>query len=406
MSKITRNTGMVSGSKRISKLGISILRFLVQPRKTKDVESKFKISNKIACNMVYSYYLTGLLERKGKGIYVNSEKGKNYLSIYKQEKEIDRLIITSVTNNLSTNNIQRKIKKKFDIDLSEHAINIRVSRLKKKSKIISTDRNTLRKKERGKNYGLIKIPKNFSEDLADIVALLLSDGEVRDNGVISFTNTDDVLIRHFKGQMKKVFGIVHFYEHKQEFNGRKWTNISFCSIDIRDYLKSLTPSYSSISDETKIPDFILKSSNRIIKTFLESFVSCDGGITVSVFYDKNKKKYIINKSIFFAIANKTLKNQMAFLLRKLGFRPKEYKEDEIVLDTKDDLIKFSKEIGFISMCRVSHSNSYWHGYTKNSVLKMAIKSFDKDFLPQFINRFQPSQNNKNKIIKHLKNYLK
>ena len=54
--------------------------------------------------------------------------------------------------------------------------------------------------------------------------------------------------------------------------------------------------------------------------------------------------------------------------------PKIWKK-EIVLDEKNDIFRFQKEIGFVDGVKISRKSKNWIGFEKNKILELIVKTF-------------------------------
>jgi hypothetical protein len=86
------------------------------------------------------------------------------------------------------------------------------------------------------------------------------------------------------------------------------------------------------------------------------------------------------------------------LREKFGMNPKIWKK-EIVLDEKNDIFRFQKEIGFVDGVKISRKSKNWIGFEKNKILELIVKTFQlrKKDLEKF--------SNKEEIVNFLKTLL-
>jgi intein/homing endonuclease len=145
---------------------------------------------------------------------------------------------------------------------------------------------------------------------------------------------------------------------------------------------------------TKIPEFIFELPKQDIVKILQAMFSSDGSVTISVKWEKRRGKFVLRRRVKLASKHPKLKEQISFLLQKLGFHPRIH-SDSVVLERKEDLIKFQKEVRFVDGVKVT-KNGIWSGMDKNNVLDILVKTFE---IPQsFIDKFS----SKEEIINFLK----
>ena len=221
-----------------------------------------------------------------------------------------------------------------------------------------------------------------SQEWGIIVALLLTDGSVkktkRKNSII-FANKSDVLHKIFKEVVQKVSEKkLHFVERIDKRNV-KITEVN--SKELVEKLLNILPTWRRKPYEdgsyppVKIPDFIKKMENEKLRKVLQIMFSCDGSVVLGVKWHKTKKTWVFTRRVQITITHPVIRKDVKEILERLGFEPKVWR-NEIVIDKKDDLIKFKKEIGFVNNVKISRKSRYWCGKDKNYVLTLLIKSFN------------------------------
>lgn len=114
-------------------------------------------------------------------------------------------------------------------------------------------------------------------------------------------------------------------------------------------------------------------SESLAKAFLKIYASCDGGVSVVLAKNKKGSLFLVRK-VLISVKHPTLSEQLTELLKKLGYKPSQFK-DQIRLTRREDLEKFYGEIGFIEGSRVSDDSRFLRGIEKNAVLKMVVDSY-------------------------------
>lgn len=238
--------------------------------------------------------------------------------------------------------------------------------------------------------------------LVKLSSYLLSDGGISPRGknsyTIYFSNNDASLVDNFQIQLKKCI-------HKEGYKSLRKNGSTFVKIHSKNLAKELfkvSKSYRTKACKNnpicphiknkrpahintilvdgieypaaEIPVELLKKDKTLAKDFLRIYASCDGGVSVSAAKNKKNSIFLVRK-IFIEVAHPTLKQQIYTLLKHLKYNPKCYKTS-IRLTTKEDFIKFHKEIGFIKKSKISKHSKNFVGYEKNKVLKMLIDSYN------------------------------
>lgn len=121
-----------------------------------------------------------------------------------------------------------------------------------------------------------------------------------------------------------------------------------------------------------LPEILFKNKKLAIK-FIKIYATCDGGISVTVTKNKRGSRFLIRK-IFISVKHPLLKDQLANLLKFLEFSPSVYK-DQIRLTKKEDILKFKKNIGFITKAKISGDSKILKGLEKNYVLEKVAESY-------------------------------
>ena len=119
------------------------------------------------------------------------------------------------------------------------------------------------------NVKRIKLPLLFNEDFAEFCGYLWSEGYIARKRSITFTNSEENLIKRFANHAKQLFGLethIRYFSHKHAFVA------TIQSVTLGHVLEQLGWS-------KKIPDILLKSPNHIIASFLRAYFDGDGSVT-------------------------------------------------------------------------------------------------------------------------------
>lgn len=177
----------------------------------------------------------------------------------------------------------------------------------------------------------------FNEDLASIHGYLCADGYVIRNPKsqehkyyhIGLRNTNSVLLKDFQKKFKRFFGIVPIIKK----DGR-------AKVQNKNIYKKLTESYNYYSDKWSIP----KLPKKLAGAWLRSYFDCDGWVTVTKGKDRKIGLESINSSGLLQIKDILYKK---FRITSTVKKKKNRNICRMYICGKDDLIKFSKNIGFL-----------------------------------------------------------
>lgn len=228
-----------------------------------------------------------------------------------------------------------------------------------------------------------RIVANASEPklhLGILLGLLLTDGSISGN-CIEFTNKSQELVELFKEKFRKIFGISNIWEGKDK-RDREIKRVRIKNKKIAELLSKLLKE----GDKKKIPKMFFHLNKQQIKKIFQVMFSTDGCVSVWVVWNKKRKLWEIKKYVKISNYSREIRENLIKLLSSIGFSPINRESNkEVVLFKKRDIIKFSKEIGFVKGVKITQNSKYWRGFEKNDVLNLAIKSFElrKDKLKNF-----------------------
>jgi len=145
---------------------------------------------------------------------------------------------------------------------------------------------------------VINIPHQTSHELLELYGFIVGDGNMDKDG-IKITNFDLDILERVMFLFMKVFKIhsKEFIEKRLDFNTKVLR--SFFSLVLELPLKNK-------SSSVKLPDFILKCSNKEIASFIKGLFDCDSHVS------KDKKEIVIT------LASRELIKQLESLLLRFG----------------------------------------------------------------------------------------
>ena len=221
-----------------------------------------------------------------------------------------------------------------------------------------------------------------SVDLGILIGLLLTDGSVRTNKKahtwkINLSGKSDELHSIFKNKMKKIFGLIKCTEwtDKKGVNATEFNS----KLAVQKLLK-FSPTFRTkkFDDGTfpnaKIPEFFNDlSANNLARVFQIMF-SADGCVSFGVFWDEKKRRWELKRRIQLSSRHPEIKQQIANLLRERFLINPRVEKRGLILDRKQDILKFAKEIRFVDGVKITRDSKNWCGFEKNQILDIVIRS--------------------------------
>ena len=207
----------------------------------------------------------------------------------------------------------------------------------------------------------LSIERKDKKLLARLFGFLLSDGSIiiderKRIGKIKFTAKDRKLLEEFNKTVKKLFKI----NPKVSLKGSA-TDAWFHSIKLAEELWRVTKGMSSI------PQFIFNGSMEIKKEFLRTFISCDGGITVTV------HRWGIEGRIVIGEGKESIRKQLMKILNEFGIITKDDGYNHLRSVGRKSLTNFYEKIGFMDGVYPVRSKQFGH-LSKNEILLMVLSS--------------------------------
>ena len=155
------------------------------------------------------------------------------------------------------------------------------------------------KQLRGARWGqTIHIPTQASPELGEVLGLFIAEGYVRTENTAVFTNGDDELLKQFTRLINSVFGI----KTEKEIQKGKTPGILIYNKVFVDFIKTIDA--GGRSSEKQIPPLILRSSDKILCTFLKGYYLGDGSFSQG--------------EIELSTASKKLQIGLSYALARLG----------------------------------------------------------------------------------------
>ncbi|MCL5407749.1 MAG: V-type ATP synthase subunit A, partial [Candidatus Thermoplasmatota archaeon] len=144
----------------------------------------------------------------------------------------------------------------------------------------------------------VTIPSKITKELAEFIGYYVSEGYIRGEETIVFTNSDERLLNRFSELVSLLFGL----NSRLELQGDKTPNVLVHSSVLVKLLDLLD--IGRIASTKQIPQLLLSSSQESLNAFLEAYFIGDGS-----FYEGN---------VELSTASPKLRNQLSYLLTRLG----------------------------------------------------------------------------------------
>lgn len=144
----------------------------------------------------------------------------------------------------------------------------------------------------------------IDEEEAYMLGLLVADGYLaQDSGLIAFSNSEDKLVKYYKEQAEKLWGISHIYSQRKA--GSRTYDHLFGNITLKRELEAKgLKMVKSASKE--IPHSVLQSSKPVVRRFLQAMFDTEASVS--------------EKNIELTTASERLSKQLQILLLNFGVR--------------------------------------------------------------------------------------
>lgn len=211
-----------------------------------------------------------------------------------------------------------------------------------------------------------KIPessKEFTKEKIRLIGHCQFDGSLvnlKGYNVVAYTNKSKFLINQFKQDMFKVYGLS---PTDIRIKGDKILNIRYCCLAALLDLDHLL--------EKGIPERIMNASREEKLIFLKTFWDDEGSIHFGI-TKSGKENLHISMYVEAFCEDEIVRKQLIKLHEDLGFSMLLF-DKKIRISKKDNLMKFSKEIGFSPKVYISYPKSKFNGWEKKKLLNFALK---------------------------------
>ena len=240
---------------------------------------------------------------------------------------------------------------------------------------------------RGSSETIRQIPK-MNRDLAILLGLLFTDGCVSPKRVhswrIYFAAVSKNLVKIYGDTLQRVFDLPS-ERIRHDKTADDLYRIIVNSKKIGNFLVNNFGTFRTLRlSNGKLPATRLPirelSETGCIKPFLQAAFSGDGGVSFYPAYRTGSHggtKWLI-RTVFLSCEHPLLRDQYMQMLSLLGIQARNVPQDgKIKIETKENILKFYQEVGFLAGVSVTGNSKFWRGYDKQQVLKLLVSSYGK-----------------------------
>lgn len=145
----------------------------------------------------------------------------------------------------------------------------------------------------------ITVPPVFSEELAEFIGYVMSDGMIRGRTTVIFFNKDPALRQRFRFLLTSLFGL-----EGKEFWAHTVEAVMVCSAALARLLHGLGMPMAKKSRTVDVPPQLLLSPDAVLRSFLVAYIKCDG--------------HVGQKELEITTASKNMRSSLSYLLLRLG----------------------------------------------------------------------------------------
>ena len=200
------------------------------------------------------------------------------------------------------------------------------------------------------NNGKSKLPKFMTEKLAALIGYMIGDGWVNSDeykvGFVVYSEDKDILSKLNSFVKSELNVEPHTYERTprmEMYNGR--TIKSKKKLYYVDVDSKIIAENFSFLKEKRVPDSILKSGNKVFRSFLRWIFEADGS---AVSYNIKGNGFISYKSVNLELLRDIQIMLLRFSIQSRIVFDKKSTGNNLVIRKAEDILKFYKKIGFAS----------------------------------------------------------
>ena len=203
------------------------------------------------------------------------------------------------------------------------------------------------------NNGKSKLPKFMTEKLAALIGYMIGNGWVNSDGYkvgfVVYSEDKDILSK-LNSFVKSELNIEpHTYERTPRmkmYNGRMIKSkkkLYYVDVDS----KIIAENFSFLK-EKRVPDSILKSGNKVFRSFLRWIFEADGSVVSYNIKGRKSNGFISYKSVNLELLRDIQIMLLRFSIQSRIVFDKKSNGNNLVIRKAEDILKFYKKIGFAS----------------------------------------------------------
>ncbi|MES3031615.1 MAG: LAGLIDADG family homing endonuclease [Patescibacteria group bacterium] len=176
----------------------------------------------------------------------------------------------------------------------------------------------------------IKIPKEYSDDLAEFFGIMFGDGHVSHfQVVVSLGNKEEKYANYVRSLIEKIFKT----NVKISLRGNGHRDIYLGSVDITSWLLKQGLVYNKVKSQVDVPSWIF-SQNSFMERFLRGFFDTDGSV------------YKLRYGIQVSFCNRSLPmlKSLQLMLKKLEYNPSSISLFNMYLTRREDVGRFFEKV--------------------------------------------------------------
>ncbi len=203
------------------------------------------------------------------------------------------------------------------------------------------------------NNGKSKLPKFMTEKLAALIGYMIGDGWVNSDeykvGFVVYSEDKDILSKLNSFVKSELNVEPHTYERTprmEMYNGR--TIKSKKKLYYVDVDSKIIAENFSFLKEKRVPDSILKSGNKVFRSFLRWIFEADGSAVSYNIKGRKGNGFISYKSVNLELLRDIQIMLLRFSIQSRIVFDKKSTGNNLVIRKAEDILKFYKKIGFAS----------------------------------------------------------
>ncbi len=191
----------------------------------------------------------------------------------------------------------------------------------------------------------IRVPKKYTDDLAEFFGIMLGDGHIsRYQVVVGLGNKEEQYANYVAGLMERVFGVRgHIAVRRSGYR-----DVYFGSVDIVKWFLNEGLVHHKVRSQVDIPRWLF-SSRKFSQRFVRGFFDTDGSV------------YQLKFGIQISLSNNSLPllTSLRAMLNGLGYKASHVSAARVYLTRRGDVWRFFEEIRPRNPKHVRRFKAFW-----------------------------------------------